>query len=86
LSRDRLIDEINRYCPTDSLLVIDRHGVLIRIHCPIRVQVTHSMGDFLEGQVVLVSAVKMSLDLKLVYVIDGKAFYHHYFRILERGE
>ncbi len=86
MRKDQLIDEINRFCPTDSLLVVDRHGVLIRIHCPFRVRVTRSVGDFHTGQVVMVLAVKMSPDLKLVYVIGDKAFYHHYFCILGREE
>ncbi len=86
MRKDQLIDEINRYCSPDSLLVINRNGELIRIHCPFRVRVIHSVGDFRQEQVVMVSAVKMSPDLKLVYVIDGKAYYHHYFRILGRGD
>ena len=81
MSKDQLNDEISRYCSPDSLLVVDRNGELIRIHCPFRVKVIRSVGDFREGQVVSVMAVKMSPDMKMVYVIDGKAYYHHYFSI-----
>lgn len=86
MRKDQLIDEINHYCSPDSLLIVDSHGMLVRIHCPFRVIVNQSVGDLHTGQLVSVMAVKMSLDLKLVYVIDGTAYYHHYFRILGREE
>lgn len=37
------------------------------------------------GQEVTVIAVKMSNDYKLVYVIQNKGFYHHYFMIISKA-
>ncbi|HNS18807.1 MAG TPA: hypothetical protein PKI34_13435 [Bacteroidales bacterium] len=86
MSKDQLIEEINRYCSPDSLLIVYRLGELVRIHCPFRVRVIHSVGVCRQGQVMIVDSAKISPDLKLVYVIGGKVYYHHYFRILGKEE
>lgn len=76
------IQELFRVVSIDSILVIDRNGKLKRIHCPFRATVVIPVGDFVTGKTVLVEAVKMTLELREVFIVDGTAYYLYHFRIL----
>ena len=76
------IYELFRLVPTDSILVIDRYGKIRRIFCPFKVIVIKPIGDHNVGKELFVDAVKMSEELKDVYIIEWKAYYPFYFKIL----
>lgn len=76
------IRELFRVVSIDSILVIDLRGKLHRIHCPFRAIVVIPVGVYDTGVVVLVEAVKMTEDLKDVYIVEGKAYYLVYFQVL----
>lgn len=78
----RYIVELFKIVSTDSILVIDKHGKLHRIYCPFRVIVAIPVGEYKPGMIVFVEAVKMTGDLKDVFIIGGKAYYLVYFRII----
>ena len=74
--------ELFKIVSTTSILVIDNKGILKRLYCPFRVV---AVVDFLpqitvEG-IYYVDAVKMTLELQEIYIIQGKAYYIWYFRI-----
>jgi hypothetical protein len=77
----KLIDQINKFTSSDSLLVHTKSRGLIRLYCPFTVAVIQSVDSFMVGEEVEVINVKISPDLKLIYVIDGKGYYHYYFSI-----
>jgi hypothetical protein len=74
--------ELYKIVSTTSILVVDHKGYLKRLYCPFRVvaivelppQIT--VGAFYMGE-----AVKMTLDLKEVFIIKSKGYYYWYFRI-----
>ena len=76
------IQELFRVVSIDSILVIDRNGTLKRIHCPFRAIVVIPVGEFVDGSIVLVEAVKMTLDLQDVFVVEGKAYFLIHFKIM----
>ncbi|MCK0179130.1 hypothetical protein MWU50_07500 [Flavobacteriaceae bacterium S0862] len=40
------------------------------------------IGSLRKGQIVSVEAVKVTMELKTVFVIDGSAYFYYYFNIL----
>lgn len=65
-----------------SILVVNQYGKVKRLHCPFRVvAIVGIPPDIAEGKYYMVEAVKMTLDLKEVFIIAGKGYYISYFRI-----
>ena len=80
----KYIEEVFKYCNTESILVINNRGQLERLQCPFEVLVISDVGELLKGLKCLVSAVKLDLQLIDVYVIKGKAYYFFNFRVTGR--
>jgi hypothetical protein len=70
--KKKYIEEVFKYCKTDSILVINRQGHLQRLQCPFEVLVISNVGELTKGLICLVNAVKIDLHLIDVYVIRGK--------------
>jgi len=81
----KYIEEVFKYCKTDSILVMNRRGDLQRLQCPFEVVVIQDVGELYKGLICLVSAVKIDLSLIDVYIIRDKAYYFFNFRVLERN-
>ena len=79
---EKYISELFKIVKTNSILIINAEGKLIRIYCPFEVEVIEQLKDLNIGDVVWVEAVKMTLALKDVYIIKGRAYYIWYFQIL----
>lgn len=77
----KLIDDINKYTSSDSLLVHTKSRGLVRLYCPFTVKVIQSVDSFMVGEELEVVNVKISSDLDLVYIIGNKGYYHYYFSI-----
>ena len=80
----KYIEEVFKYCKTDSILVINKVGDLQRLQCPFEVIVIQDVGELFKGLICLVSAVKIDLSLIDVYIIKNKAYYFFNFRVLGR--
>jgi hypothetical protein len=80
----KYIEEVFKYCKTDSILVMSKSGQLQRLQCPFEVMVIQDVGELYRGLICLVSAVKIDLTLIDVYIIKGKAYYFFNFRVLQR--
>lgn len=75
--------ELFRIVNTTSILVIDRKGTLKRLHCPFKVvAVVELPPQITVGAFYLVDAVKMTMELKEVYIIEGKGYFIWIFRII----
>ena len=77
----KLIDDIIQFTSSDSLLVHTKKNGLMRLYCPFTVKVVQSVDTFVMGQQVEVVRIKISSSLKLIYVINGKGYYHYQFSI-----
>lgn len=82
----KYIEEVFKYCKTDSILVMNKVGHLKRLQCPFEVVVIADVGELTKGLICLVSAVKIDLSLIDVYIIKNKAYYFFNFRVLERKQ
>jgi hypothetical protein len=82
--KKKYIEEVFKYCKTDSILVISKSGQLERYQCPFEVLVISDVGELRKGLICLVNAVLLDLSLIDVYIIRDKAYYFFNFRVLER--
>lgn len=74
--------ELFKIVSTTSILVVDREGNLKRLHCPFRVvAIVELPPDIALGAFYMVEAVKMTLELKEVYIIEGNGYFIWYFKI-----
>lgn len=75
--------ELFKIVSTNSILVIDRKGNLKRLYCPFQVvAIVELPPQITEGATYMVEAVKMTLDLKEVFIIRGKGYFIWYFKII----
>ena len=76
------IIELFKIVSATSILVVDHKGNLKRLHCPFRVvAIVELPPQITVGAFYMVEAVKMTLDLKEVFIIESKGYYYWYFRI-----
>ena len=68
---------------TDSILIINRTGELKRLRCPFTVVCKIETANLEIGNPYSVSAVKMTLHLEHVYIIEGRAYFIWYFVIVD---
>lgn len=79
---ERYIKALFKHVGTDSVLFIDKRGKLARLYCPFEVIVVGLLPDMQVGDVVWVEAVKMTVTLKDVFIVKGKAYYVWNFRVV----
>lgn len=82
MDNNKYIEEISKFCSPYSILVLDYEGKLKRIHCPFEVTVIIAVGNLEAGDICFVEAVRLTLDLKDVFIIAGRAYFLYYFRII----
>ena len=75
------IAELFKIVGTNSVLVVMYKGKLKRLYCPFLVICRVNVPPLKVGQEYWVEAVKMTLRLEDVFIIDGKAYYVWYFQI-----
>ena len=81
MSKEEILKELLKWVSSDSLLVIDKSGKLRRIYCPFWVICLVDFPDITKDQVVPVDAIKLTIEIKEVYIIKGIAYYIAYFWI-----
>ncbi|WP_019669918.1 hypothetical protein [Eudoraea adriatica] len=64
------------------IYVITWDNLLKQLFTPFRVSVLKPVGSLNKGQIVWVDQVKVTMDLKTVFVIEGCAYFHFHFDIL----
>jgi len=79
---EEYLKELLKQVKSDSILIIDTEDKLRRIYCPFNVIVIRLVPNLRIGDIAVVEAVKITLELKDVYIIRGKAYYIWNFKIL----
>ena len=79
---NKFLYEFAKMVDSRSILVIDNRGKLRRIFCPFPVIVLDKVYQFEKGQVLSVDAVKVTTELKDIFIIGSKAYYIEHFGIL----
>ena len=68
-----------KYSSSEWLYVVTWNNILKQLFCPFKAAVLKSVGSLREGQIVWVEAVKVTMQLKTVFVIDGSAYFFYHF-------
>lgn len=74
--------EVLKHSSPREIYVITHYNSLKRLFCPFSVKVLQDIGNLKRGQTVLVNEVKVTLELKTVFIINNQAYYYSYFDIL----
>lgn len=85
MDNEKYIRELLKWVEEDSMLVIDEKGRLRRIYCPFKATCLVDFPDINQGESVAVTAVRLTIQIKEVYIIKGRAYFIIYFRILPEG-
>lgn len=79
---DHELAELLKHSNPKEIYVITLNNRLLRLKCPFRVVVLNNIGWLLKGQIVLVTEIKVTSDVKTVFIIDDNAYYYFHFEIL----
>ena len=71
-----------KHSSPNHIYVITWYNLLKQLHCPLQVLVLENIGNLKKGQIVSVTKVKVTRDLKRVFIIENQAYYYHYFDII----
>ena len=74
--------EVLKYSSPREIYVIKWNNILKRLFCPFEVQVVQDIGTLKKGQIVYVDEIKVTIELKTVFIIDTKAYYYYHFEIV----
>ena len=74
--------ELLKYSSPREIYVISHYNILKRVFCPFRVSVLQEIGSLKKGQIVLVQEIKVTYELKTVYIINNDAYFYYYFDIV----
>ena len=77
----KYIAELFKIVGTDSILVVQYNGKMKRLYCPFLVICKVNVPSLQIGCEYYVEAVKMTLKLEDVFIIEGKAYFVWYFEI-----
>ena len=80
---EKQLAEILKYSSPNTLYIVTWNNLLKLLCCPFEVMVKHPIGDLKEGDRVLVDAVKVTADIKTVFIVKGRAYFYSHFRILD---
>ena len=79
---DKDLAEQLKYSSSDWIYIVTWNNLLKQLFTPFEVEVIRSVGELEIGQIVWVSQVKVTPQLKTVYIIEGKAYYFFHFDII----
>lgn len=71
-----------QYSSPKELYVITYYNKLTVISCPFRVTVLLNVGMLRKEQFVWVTEIKVTTELKTVFIIDGNPYYYDHFDIV----
>ena len=71
-----------KYSSSECIYIITYNNILKQLFTPFKVAALSSIGVLNKGQIVWVEQVKVTMELKTVFVIEGSAYYYYHFDIL----
>lgn len=80
---DEELADVLKYSSPDTLYIVTWNNLLKKLFCPFKVVVKHQIGEFEKGEVVWVESVKVTVELKTVFMVKGRAYYYDHFEILD---
>lgn len=77
-----LLAYLLKYSNPNSMLVVTNRNNLIELKCPFTVKVVKPVGNFKQNDFKIVEGLKVSTNMKLVYMIEEQPFFYYYFDII----
>lgn len=74
--------EMLKYSSSNVIYVITWNNILKKVFCPFKVRVKNDIGELFRNQIAWVEAVKVTHELKTIYIINGDAYYYYHFDII----
>jgi hypothetical protein len=74
--------EMLKYSSPNIIYVITWNNILKQVFCPFKVRVKNDIGELFRNQIAWVEEVKVTQELKTVYIINGHAYYYYHFDII----
>jgi hypothetical protein len=81
MDKNELAEQL-KYSSSQWVYVVAWNNLLKQVFCPFKAVVMSPIGELSKGQRVCVEQVKVTIDLKTVFVVDGTAYYYYHFDIL----
>ncbi|OAD42861.1 hypothetical protein [Polaribacter atrinae] len=78
---DKELAEFLKYISPFEIYIVNRENELECLKCPFEVVLKEDISFLRKHQVVFVELVKVTRDLKTVFIIRGKAFFAFHFYI-----
>ncbi|GAA4803402.1 hypothetical protein [Litoribaculum gwangyangense] len=78
---EKQLAELLKFSNPKVLYVVTWNNLLKLLFCPFKVQVIGDIGELKKGEIVWVEEVKVTMELKTVFKIKEKYYYHHHFEI-----
>jgi hypothetical protein len=82
MNNENYLKELLKWVSAGDMLVIDQSGELRRIYCPFWVVCLVNFPDISQGEKVSVDAIKLTVEVKEVFIIRGTAYFIIYFKIM----
>ena len=82
MSSEEYLKELLKWISSDSILIVDKSGSLRRIYCPFKAICLVTFPEIKQGERVSIDAIKLTVEVKEVYIIKGTAYFIIYFSIL----
>ena len=79
---EKHLADLLKYSNSKQLYIVTWNNILKLLFCPFEVKLLLDVGSLKKGQIVWVDEVKITQELKTVYMIKGQAYYYHYFDIV----
>lgn len=76
------LQDLLKYSSPRELYVVTWNNLLKRLFCPFKVKVLNDVGELHKGEIKDVDGVKVTLELKTVYVINGRNYFYYHFEII----
>lgn len=83
---EKQLADLLKYSSPKQLYIVTWNNLLKLLFCPFKVLVLNDIGALKKGQVVWVEEVKITQEIKTVYMVKGKAYYYHHFDILDDND
>lgn len=76
------LSDILRFSTPKSLLIVTWNNLLKELFCPFEVKVLKAVDNLKEGDRLWVQEIKVTTELKTVYIINDTAYYYYHFDIM----
>ena len=80
---DKQLAEILKYSSPNELYIITWNNLLKLLITPFKVCLIKDLEGFSLGTILWVDEVKVTKELKTVFIIKGRAYNYHHFHILD---